>query len=37
MEYDEDLDYYYRSGYGNPFTAKLGCPLIKDMIETLNK
>nr|XP_024217306.1 multiple inositol polyphosphate phosphatase 1 isoform X2 [Halyomorpha halys] len=36
MEYDEDLDYYYRSGYGNPFTAKLGCPLIRDMIETLN-
>lgn len=36
LEFNEDLEYYYDSGYGNPFTTMLGCPLVRDLIETLN-
>lgn len=32
MEYREDLEYYYRSGYGNEINVKLGCPTVKDLI-----
>ncbi|CAH1397022.1 unnamed protein product [Nezara viridula] len=36
MEYLEDLTYYWKSGYGNKYTSKLGCQLVQDMIEKLN-
>lgn len=32
LEYYEDLSYYYGSGYGKPYTASLGCPLVQDLI-----
>jgi multiple inositol-polyphosphate phosphatase/2,3-bisphosphoglycerate 3-phosphatase len=32
MEYREDLDYYYHSGYGNEINVRLGCPTVKDLI-----
>ncbi|BES99242.1 Multiple inositol polyphosphate phosphatase [Nesidiocoris tenuis] len=32
LEYYMDLKYYYDSGYGNPITMKLGCPLTRDML-----
>ncbi|KAK9508624.1 hypothetical protein O3M35_006145 [Rhynocoris fuscipes] len=32
LEYYEDLYYYYRSGYGNPNAARLGCHLVQDLI-----
>uniref|UniRef100_A0A0A9XYR9 Multiple inositol polyphosphate phosphatase 1 n=1 Tax=Lygus hesperus TaxID=30085 RepID=A0A0A9XYR9_LYGHE len=32
LEYYMDLSYYYDSGYGNPMTMKLGCPLVRDML-----
>lgn len=32
LEYYMDLSYYYNSGYGNPMTMKLGCPLVRDML-----
>lgn len=33
MEYLEDLRYYYKSGYGDDMSVKLGCPMAKDMLE----
>jgi hypothetical protein len=33
MEYREDLEYYYRFGYGNEINVKLGCPPVKDLID----
>lgn len=32
IEYAEDLRYYYNSGYGSRMNAKIGCPLLKDMM-----
>lgn len=33
LEFLKDLTHYYRSGYGNPLTEKLGCSLLADMIK----
>ncbi|VVC26257.1 Histidine phosphatase superfamily,Histidine phosphatase superfamily, clade-2,Histidine acid [Cinara cedri] len=33
FEYLEDLKYYYANGYGNPNSEKIGCPILKDLIE----
>ncbi|XP_050440391.1 multiple inositol polyphosphate phosphatase 1-like [Adelges cooleyi] len=32
LEYLEDLKYYYSNAYGNPNGERLGCPIVKDMI-----
>ncbi|XP_025191415.1 multiple inositol polyphosphate phosphatase 1-like [Melanaphis sacchari] len=32
LEYDEDLKYYYSNGYGDPYNERLGCPIIKDLM-----
>ncbi|XP_044759287.1 multiple inositol polyphosphate phosphatase 1-like isoform X2 [Coccinella septempunctata] len=37
LEYAEDLQDYYYSGYGNPANAKVGCLLVKDMFEMMKK
>lgn len=37
MEYREDLEYYYRSGYGNEINVKLGCPTVKDLINRFSQ
>ncbi|XP_014284648.1 multiple inositol polyphosphate phosphatase 1 isoform X2 [Halyomorpha halys] len=36
MEYLEDLTYYWKSGFGNTYTSKLGCQLVRDMLEKLD-
>ncbi|XP_020295747.1 multiple inositol polyphosphate phosphatase 1-like isoform X2 [Pseudomyrmex gracilis] len=33
LEYREDLDYYYKAGYGRDINARLGCPLLHDMMK----
>ncbi|KDR19043.1 multiple inositol polyphosphate phosphatase 1-like [Zootermopsis nevadensis] len=37
MEYREDLEYYYRTGYGNEINVKLGCPTVKDLINRFSQ
>ncbi|XP_065205116.1 multiple inositol polyphosphate phosphatase 1-like [Planococcus citri] len=37
MEYREDLKHYYTSGYGSTLSEKIGCPLVKDMVDKLSK
>jgi len=32
LEYREDLDYYYKAGYGRDINTRLGCPLLHDMM-----
>ncbi|CAH1736207.1 multiple inositol polyphosphate phosphatase 1-like [Aphis gossypii] len=32
LEYDEDLKYYYLNGYGNSYNERLGCPIVKDLM-----
>ncbi len=35
FEYYQDLDYYYKTSYGNSeITSKMPCPLIKDLVDT---
>ncbi|XP_071444237.1 multiple inositol polyphosphate phosphatase 1 [Hetaerina americana] len=33
LEYMQDLRYYYEAGYGHDINIKLGCPLVKDMVD----
>lgn len=33
LEYLEDLTYYYKEGYGNPLSKKLGCKPIADLMK----
>ncbi|XP_050683541.1 multiple inositol polyphosphate phosphatase 1-like [Leptidea sinapis] len=33
LEYAEDLETYYKYGYGNPVNQKLGCTGVKDMVD----
>lgn len=33
LEYLEDLKYYYINGYGNPNSDRMGCPMVKDLID----
>ncbi|XP_014471719.1 PREDICTED: multiple inositol polyphosphate phosphatase 1-like [Dinoponera quadriceps] len=33
LEYREDLDYYYKAGYGRDINTRLGCPLLHDMMQ----
>lgn len=32
LEYLEDLKYYYENAYGNPIGERMGCPILKDLI-----
>lgn len=32
LEYREDLEYYYKAGYGRDINTRLGCPLLHDMM-----
>lgn len=32
LEYREDLEYYYKAGYGNEINSKLGCVVLEDMM-----
>ncbi|KAH0950688.1 hypothetical protein HN011_001250 [Eciton burchellii] len=33
LEYREDLNYYYKAGYGRDINSRLGCPLLHDMMQ----
>lgn len=35
LEYNEDIKYYYKSGYGNPLNLNLPCEAVKDMLKFL--
>ncbi|KAL4219882.1 PHOsphatase [Mactra antiquata] len=35
MEYSSDLENYYESSYGHPFNAKIACPLLDNMLTTM--
>ncbi|XP_065205098.1 multiple inositol polyphosphate phosphatase 1-like [Planococcus citri] len=35
FEYREDLEMYWKKGYGNQFTEKVACPLVRDMMRSL--
>ncbi|KAK3743401.1 hypothetical protein QZH41_002301 [Actinostola sp. cb2023] len=37
FEYQSDLDNYYTHSYGNEFSYNTSCPLLGDVINTLNK
>ena len=32
LEYYEDLDYYYKYGYGSEINTKVGCPIAKELM-----
>lgn len=35
MEYREDLEHYYRDGYGQELNSKLNCAAVSDLLKTL--
>merc|ERR1711976_883025 len=35
LEYHEELEYYYKNGYGYVINGQFGCPLIKDFAQIL--
>lgn len=35
LEFAEDLEYYWKDGYGHELTHKQACPAVKDMIDHL--
>lgn len=35
LEYNEDLIYYYKHGYGMEINLKVACPLLRDLIVRL--
>lgn len=37
MEYNEDLKYYYKNGYGNVLSQRLACPLVQDLFTRFKK
>jgi len=37
LNYWTDLENYYSSSYGNKFSYQIGCPLMADIIDTINK
>lgn len=36
LEYSEDLNYYYKSGYGTSLNQRVPCEAVSDMIKNLN-
>ncbi|VVC33277.1 Hypothetical protein CINCED_3A021902 [Cinara cedri] len=36
LEYYEDLDYYYKYGYGSEINEKVGCPIAQELLGYLN-
>lgn len=37
LEYAEDLETYYKYGYGKDLNKKVGCSYVKDMVNFLTK
>lgn len=37
FEYAEDLETYYKFGYGSPTNRKIGCPLVKELVDFFTK
>lgn len=37
FEYADDLQSYYKYGYGNEMNRKLGCPLVKDLFDKFQR
>ncbi|KAJ8923090.1 hypothetical protein NQ315_001642 [Exocentrus adspersus] len=37
LEYGEDLKHYYKSGYGNRLSERIGCSPLKDLYERFEK
>nr|XP_023025067.1 multiple inositol polyphosphate phosphatase 1 isoform X1 [Leptinotarsa decemlineata]XP_023025069.1 multiple inositol polyphosphate phosphatase 1 isoform X2 [Leptinotarsa decemlineata] len=37
LEYAEDLEYYYKAGYGNQNSKRIGCAPVKDLYERFEK
>lgn len=37
LEYAEDLKSYYKSGYGNRISAKIGCGPLKDLYDRFER
>uniref|UniRef100_T1GEJ6 Multiple inositol polyphosphate phosphatase 1 n=1 Tax=Megaselia scalaris TaxID=36166 RepID=T1GEJ6_MEGSC len=35
LEYDEDIKYFYKAGYGNPLNLNQPCEAVKDMLKFL--
>lgn len=35
MEYAEDIHILYKSGYGSKYNPKLGCPIVRDLLEKM--
>ncbi|KAL4219883.1 PHOsphatase [Mactra antiquata] len=35
IEYSTDLECYHRASYGHPFNAKMACPLLENMLTTM--
>jgi hypothetical protein len=33
LEYKEDLESYYKRGFGNEMNKHVGCPLAKDLLD----
>ncbi|CAI6346990.1 unnamed protein product [Macrosiphum euphorbiae] len=36
LEYHDDLEYYYKYGYGSEINTKVGCPIAKELMGYLN-
>ncbi|XP_061390658.1 multiple inositol polyphosphate phosphatase 1 [Musca vetustissima] len=36
LEYEDDLKYFYKSGYGYPANSRLNCHAVQDMLEKLS-
>ena len=34
MEYDQDLKYWYKNGYGDPINEMVACPVVKKIVDT---
>jgi len=35
LEYHQDLDYYWKDGYGNELNLQIACPTLQDLLENL--
>lgn len=35
LEYAEDIHILYKSGYGSEYNPKLGCPMVRDLLEKM--
>lgn len=37
LEYGQDLQVYYKSGYGSEYNVKLGCAMVADLYARLER